>query len=71
MCVCYIGWGECGRSFFIVRGSTHSLLLNDQHGLDSDNVGSASSHTNSFFKSAIVSSLAFKSLLCNFVIANF
>ena len=29
--------------FFFVRGSTHSLLPNDQHGLDSDNVGSASS----------------------------
>ena len=39
VCVYCIGWG----GFFFLKGSTHSLLLNDQHGLDSDNVGSASS----------------------------
>ena len=44
VCVC-VALGGVGVEdfFFIVIDSTHSLLLNDQHGLDSDNVGSASS----------------------------
>ena len=42
MCVALGGVGV-EDSFFILIDSTHSLLLNDEHGLDSDNVGSSSS----------------------------